>query len=223
MSTETSSAIQAICAAIALIFGIYAYNTWASQEAAKRNAEFALSLMKAGYEAQMCFDSMAASVIWRNFGKEDLEKIIVSGEEKAAGCAASFSQFEALVFVANSALDARTSQLASTYVIILKSRARRYQDLRATLRYSEKWKQKSKDANEITARQLILSNLEDLDALVFDLEAYSSDVKLKENAEAWNAEVKARQSENGGRARALKVAQSMNERLTQYVRLKVAH
>jgi len=197
------------------------YSSWTSQEAAKRNADFALNLMKAGYEAQRCFDGMAVSVISRNFDVKDLEELVAGGEAKIAGCNPAFSQFEALAFIAQGTLDATTSRAANAYARLLTGRPSRYDDLRMFLRYSARWKKPSKDVDE--SRQLVLSALEDLDALIFDPDAYSSDPKLKEKGEAWNVETKARRSENGGRARTSRIAQSMNERLTQYVRLKVAH
>ncbi len=223
MSSEASSAIQAICAVIALAFGIYAYGSWTSQEAAKRNADFALSLMKAGYEAQRCFTSMAASYIRRSYDEKDLEKIIAAGEQKISECNPSFSQLEALAFIARRTLDAETSAAADAYVEVLQGRVERYRSLRSYSRYPLKWRHERSDGTEVSRELLIREAIEYLDGLVFDTDEYSSDAKLKEKAEVWNAAATARRSKGSGGAAASQIARVMNERLTQYVRLKVAH
>lgn len=131
------SIVQALCTAIAVGAGILAYNSWKNQEAAKRKAEIAASILQNVYAASRCVETGMPFFTTPLPSPEKIEAFAASGIEAMERCSPEFEKVAVDVWWSRSTLDEATTEKLQDYAIWLRNRASRYRELRRFASLSE--------------------------------------------------------------------------------------
>lgn len=106
--------IQAACAVVALALAIFAYSSWKSQEAAKRQADVAMEILRNVHSTSQCLRRDLSILAPPSPTNEQIERIARVGLDAMNRCSDDLARLSANALIARTLLDLTTSTALST-------------------------------------------------------------------------------------------------------------